>query len=353
MTVTEELAAWAAGLTFDEIPPRVVATPQPRGIPARRGPGEPGPRVGQGRRRLRRAAPGDPKQAAYTLAALTIALDFDDTVYAGHVSHSTVDVPVAYQAYLASTGGDSRGVVAATECAARVTADATLGPFRGQTAAHAHLVGAVAARLRAEGAPPERFVDAWGIALAMPPWSLHRAFLGSDAKVLTASVPVRTGLDACDAAAAGLVGAADVVEHPDGFLARFATVPLPEAATAGLGRGGTPRRRRSRCTRLRVHQRRGRLRRGAGRPGRAALPADVGEVVVHSPIFTVGMDARSAPYVRGADSAVSTSTSRWPTTWPPRCSPALWPRPTSTGKRSPTRPAGTWPPRCAPSSTST
>jgi len=310
MTLTEELAGWAAGLTFDDIPPRVVA--YARSLVASQ---LAAARASLGHELGRRVvdafgAPlqADPKQAAYTLAALTIALDFDDTVYAGHVSHSTVDVPVAYQAYL---GLDGRrllaAVVAATECAARVTAAATLGPFRGQTAAHAHLVGAVAARLRAEGAPPERFVDAWGIALAMPPWSLHRAFLGSDAKVLTASVPVRTGLDACDAAAAGLVGAADVVEHPDGFLARFATVPLPEAATAGLGT-----RWHTETASFKVHPGCAYISAAvdcavelAGRVGPLS-PADVGEVVVHSPIFTVGMDARSAPYVRGADSAVST-----------------------------------------------
>ena len=46
---------------------------------------------------------------------------------------------------------------------------------------------------------------------------------------------MRLGLDACDAAAAGLNGPADVLEHPDGFLAHFATVPLPEAVDADLG----------------------------------------------------------------------------------------------------------------------
>lgn len=310
MTATTELAAWAAGLDFDDIPPRVVAYARSLVVSqlaaARASLGHE-----LGRRVVDAFGPplqADPKQAAYTLAALTIALDFDDTVYAGHVSHSTVDVPVAYQAAL---GLDGRAlltaVVAATECAARITAAATLGPFRGQTAAHAHLVGSVAARLRAEGAAPEAFVDAWGIALAMPPWSLHRAFLGSDAKVLTASVPVRTGLDACDAAAAGLRGAPDVLEHPDGFLARFAAVPLPEAATAGLGV-----RWHTETASFKVH------------PGCAYLsaaidcavelsrragplePAGVREVVVHAPIFTVGMDARSAPYVLGPDSAVST-----------------------------------------------
>jgi len=43
-------------------------------------------------------------------------------------------------------------------------------------------------------------------------------------------------MDACAAAEAGLTGVPDIFEHPRGFLDRFATVPLPEVITAGLGR---------------------------------------------------------------------------------------------------------------------
>ena len=127
-------------------------------------------------------------------------------------------------------------VIAANECAARITAAATLGPFRGQNAAHTHVAGAVSGRLRAEGAPVEQWVNAFGIAFSMPPRPFLRAFLGSDAKVLSAATPVRMGLDACDAARAGLLGPRDVLEHPDGFLATFATVPLPDAVDLDLGR---------------------------------------------------------------------------------------------------------------------
>lgn len=312
--LTGQLAAFAAGLELDHVPPRVVALARSQILSQLAATRESlahdlGPRIVAA---LGPPLQADPKGAAASLAALTMALDFDDTVYAGHVSHSTVDVPLAYQGAL---GLDGRAlltaVIAANECAARVTAAATLGPFRGQTAAHTHLVGSVAARLRAEAAPPQRYVDAWGIALAMPPWSLHRAFLGSDAKVLTASVPVRTGLDACDAAAAGLAGAPDILEHPDGFLARFAAVPLPEAVTHGLGRrwhtetisfkvypGCAYLDAAVDCA-VDIHGRMGDL-----DPG--AVAESISEVVVHAPIFTVGMDARSAPYVDGPASAVST-----------------------------------------------
>ena len=43
-------------------------------------------------------------------------------------------------------------------------------------------------------------------------------------------------LDACDAARAGLVGRSDILEHPDGFLANFSSVPLPDAVDLALGR---------------------------------------------------------------------------------------------------------------------
>jgi 2-methylcitrate dehydratase PrpD len=64
---------------------------------------------------------------------------------------------------------------------------------------------------------------------------LLHGFLSSDAKAMATAVPVRAGLDAYLAATAGLHGSADILEHPKGFLARFADVALPEMVTSGLG----------------------------------------------------------------------------------------------------------------------
>lgn len=309
MTLTETLAGWAAALTPDDVPARVLAFARSQVISqlaaARATLAHP-----LGEKVVATFGPptqDDPTRAAVSLAALTMALDFDDTVYAGHVTHSSVNVAVSHAPRLGLDGASLLGaVVAAGECAARVTAAATLGPHRGQTAAHAHLVGAPAARLHAEGAAAPRWVDAWGLALAAPPWALHRAFLGSDAKVLTAAVPVRTGLDACDAAAAGLGGAADILEHPEGFLARFATEALAEAAVAGLGT-----RWHTETTSFKVY------------PGCAYLdPAidaavalhresgvrrvdQIDAVVVHAGVLTVLVDARASAQVHGPASTVA------------------------------------------------
>ncbi len=309
MTLTEELAAWASAMVLDDVPARVVGYARSQVLSqlaaARAALDHP-----LGRKVVDAFGPptqDDPRRAAAVLASLTMALDYDDTVYAGHVTHSTVNVPVAYGPALGLDGRSLlAAVVASGECAARVTASATLGPHRGQTAAHAHLVGAAAARLHLERAPAGRWVDAWGLALAAPPWSLHRAFLGSDAKIFTAAVPVRVALDACDAAAAGLVGAPDILEHPEGFLARFAKVPLPHAVIAGLGA-----RWHAETTSFKVY------------PGCAYLdPAidcavalhrrlpglqadEVREVIVDAGILTVAVDLRAAPLVDGPDSTVA------------------------------------------------
>lgn len=179
----------------------------------------------------------DVAQSARVLSAAGAWLNLDDTAYAGHLGPSTVGVSLAYAHHLGLSGPDLlRAVILANECAARVTAAATLGPFRGQTALHTHVVGAVAARLACERAPAEVWTDALALALSAPPWTLMRGFVTTDARLLHVPVGVRMGLDACDAAQGGLHGAADVLEHEDGFLRQFADVPLPEAVTRGLGR---------------------------------------------------------------------------------------------------------------------
>ncbi len=300
-TLSERLAAWAAGLRLEDVPERVreLAVSQ---LLAHLGALCAGARHDLGRRAI--AGFGvpfgdgvDAKSSAYVSAALSMALDYDDTVFAGHVSHSSVGVPLAY-ARPAGLDGASllRSIVATTEVAARVTAAATLGPFRGQTAAHTHLAGAVVGRCTAEGLAEPVMVDALGIAFAQPPWSLQHAFFGSDAKLLTASTPVRSGLDAVDAALCGLHGAPDMLEHPEGFLARFAQLPLPQAVD-GLGS-------RWHTDTLSIKPRPGCAYIDAAidaalhlHPQVAARFDQIAGITVDCSIFTVGMEQRSAAYL--------------------------------------------------------
>ncbi|MFE0251642.1 MmgE/PrpD family protein [Streptomyces sp. NPDC059010] len=309
MTLLEELADWASRLTLDQVPDRVVRTARSQVLSqlaaVRAGLGHPlGDAV--------MSAFGPPlqseaRQSACVLAGLSSWLQMDDTAYAGHLSNSTVNVPLAYAL---ATGADGRAlltaVIAANECAARLTAAATLGPFRGQSATHTHLAGAVAGRFHLTGADRQLWVDAWALAFGMPPRVIAPAFLASDTKVFNAFTPVRAALDACDAAQAGLGGAADVLEHPDGFLARFASVPLPEVVTSGLGRtwhtdtlsfkvrpGGPGVDSAVDCA-AELARELGPLR-----------PEDIEEVVVHTSWYSAYVDQRTRALVDGPGTPVS------------------------------------------------
>ena len=234
MTRLARLAAWAAGLRDDDVPTRVrrYATSQVLSQLAAIRAGARHPTADKITAAFGGPTQADRKSAACVMAALGSWLNLDDTAYAGHLSNSTVAVPLAY----ARDGADLvTAVVVANECAARITAAATLGPLRGQSAMHTHLAGAVAGRLKTEDAPAATWTDALAIAFAMPNWPLLRGFLASEARPLATMTPVRAGLDACDAAHAGLSGAHDIMEHPDGFLARFADVPLPQQIDHALG----------------------------------------------------------------------------------------------------------------------
>jgi 2-methylcitrate dehydratase PrpD len=309
MSATEKLAHWAAALRPEEVPERVRVLAQSQ-ILSQLAAIRAGLRHPAGRRLIRAyGSPfaSDPRRAAGVLAALGSWLNLDDTAYAGHLSNSTVAVPVAY----ALAGGlDGPGlvtaVVAANECASRITAAATLGRFRGQVAVHTHLAGGIAGRLRAESAPAQTWTDALGIAFTLPPWTLFPGFLGSDAKLVHALAAVRAAMDACDGAQAGLRGFPEILEHPDGFLRHFATVPLADTLTQELGRrwhtetlsfkvrpGGPGVDAAVDCA-LDLYRRHGRL-----------FEPEIEKVTVRASYYTVFAGRHAAPYAQSPDAPLS------------------------------------------------
>jgi 2-methylcitrate dehydratase PrpD len=249
----------------------------------------------------------DARSSARALCGLGAFMHYDDTGYAGHLSQSTVAVPLAY-AYHLGLGGRRllEAVLAANETAARITAASTLGPHRGQGALQTHLVGAVAGRAASQKLSAPLWTGALSLALSTPPWSLRHGFFHDESKVLGACSALSAGLDAVDAAEAGFSGPADVLEHPDGFLAQYADLPLPQAVIGGLGRVW-----HTETLSIKVHP---------GGPGvDAAIDAasqlhavhgpfsvdDVNEVVVDSSVYTTLTDAVARRYVSGPDSALS------------------------------------------------
>ncbi|WP_188113941.1 MmgE/PrpD family protein [Streptomyces apricus] len=311
-TATRTLARWTAGLRYGDVPARVraVVTSQVLSYLAavRASAGHP-----VGRALLTAYGPlavgpgAAPDRAAHLMAALSSSLYLEDTLYAGHVSHAAVGVPVAHQASQGLTGRALlTAVTAADESAGRVTAAATLGPFRGQWASHTHLVAACAALLRGAGADAGTLVDAWGLALSAPPRALRPALLASDAKVLSAAAPVRTAIDACAAACAGLTGRDDLIEHPEGLLAVFSGVAVPELLTHGLGTRWHSETLSFKLLPAGVHL--DALIECAADLHRSLRPAgaaDVAAVDVAVPRMTAVMSRHAEQYVRGAASPLS------------------------------------------------
>src|SRR5258708_33044869 len=77
-------------------------------------------------------------------ALLTMALDFDETAFAGHLGHGSSIPPLLAATALGADGAAAMvAQVAAAEVAARVTAAVTLGSRRGQTATHTHAAAVV------------------------------------------------------------------------------------------------------------------------------------------------------------------------------------------------------------------
>lgn len=306
MSILKELCRWAAGLRPEDIPApvRSLAGSQLLSQLAsiRAGVAHP-----LGRRLIEAFGPplqSDPRASACVLAGLGSWLNLDDTAYAGHLSNSTVSVPLAYAHARGLDGAELlSAIVTANECAARITAAATLGPLRGHSATHTHLAGAVSGRLRCEGADEAVWSNALSLAFAMPNWPLMRAFLASDARLFNTFTPVRTAMDSCDAARAGLHGAVDILEHPDGFLDRFSSVPLPDAVNAGLGRrwhtetlsfklrpGGPGIDAAVDCA-VELHRELGPCR-----------PQDIKEIVVEASLYTLFAGKKAAGYVVGPGS---------------------------------------------------
>jgi 2-methylcitrate dehydratase PrpD len=249
-----------------------------------------------------------PAGAAYGNAALSMALDFDDTVLGGHTGHSSVFVPLAYAE--ATDAAGERAVlahVAANEVAARLASAAAIGPFRGQQTAYVHAVGAAVARAVVEGDDAETLAEALGTALLQPPWPLEPPFLGSDAKVWSASEPLRSGLSAVDSARAGLSGRIDLVEADRGFLEAFADRPLEEFLE-GFGDRWHTRAVTVKsvpgCAYVTAPVEAALEVRGRFDRGRTSIR----RIDVHASLFATEVDDRASPYVEGPDTPVSALT---------------------------------------------
>ncbi len=248
--VVQQLADWSATLHFDSIPQRVreECKVQFLNIIAAVHAGhfsESGRLASKivrewGTGKEATLIPSGEKTSAYNAifgnTCLSMALDYDDYLFAGHTGHSAVLCTLAL-AEKYSLGGKEflTAQVAANEIEGRIGAALVLGPFNGQLMSFLHGVGSAVIAARAKGLDAQQTASAIGLALAQPAYCLMPGFFGSDGKVLLAAQTSCAGVMAAELAAGGLKGPTDIIEHERGFLATFGDHPLHGAFT-GLGK---------------------------------------------------------------------------------------------------------------------
>lgn len=255
MTIVEEVAAWAAGVTASAVPPEVLALSRTQracvlgGVAASASDGAagrvcsavagwagdgPAPLVGTGRTVSVDAA-------VYAAAAQSVALDFDDYVSFGHTGHSSVLVPVLLAAETGSPGPEQLAAqVVANEVEARLGGACLIGPLNGQLWSFIHAAGAALAAGRLLGLSERQLAHALALSLYQAPRPTVPGFMAPDSKVVTVSEPAGVGLRAARMAAAGVTGPLDALDHPQGFLAAFSYAPL-RRLLGGLGEGWATR----------------------------------------------------------------------------------------------------------------
>jgi 2-methylcitrate dehydratase PrpD len=242
------------------------------------------------------------RDALYLNAALSMSLDYDDYLFAGHTGHSAVLASLAAAETLGLSGPELIALqVIANEIEGRIGASVLFGPLNGQLWSFIHAAGAAAVYARALGFDAEDVESALGIALLQPPMPLMRGFFGSEAKALLASMPAAHGIEAVELVRAGLPGAREILDGPQGFVARFTPRPIAGAFT-GLGSTWL-----SDTLCFKPY------------PGCAYIdtlvdasleiaeeflpdPQQIDRIEIAASILTLGMDALSKPHLRGPES---------------------------------------------------
>jgi 2-methylcitrate dehydratase PrpD len=313
-TIIQRLADWAAGLSLERIPPRVIAKAKLQllstlaavyaGYPTRAA------RAirevilstrSQGRARVfPQGEATSPTVAVVANAAASMALDFDDYLFLGHTGHSAVLASLAMAEELGLSGRELLvAQVAANEIAGRMGAAVFLGPQNGQLWTHLHALSAACASACLLKLSPAQHAQALALSLYQPPFATWPGFMGPDSKLLSAALPARDGMLAARLASWGITGPLDTLDRPDGFAAHFAYLFRPQMFS-GLGQAWVSDtlsfKLHPGCAYLSaaldaLEELRAQF---AERHHRELQPADVEEIKVSTTLFSVAMERLAA-----------------------------------------------------------
>lgn len=233
---TRQLAEWAAGLGYDDVPERVherskaqilsvvAAIHAGRHSEGAMSAHEAAKSWGSGSEATALATGGrlGRHDAIWANACASVAFDFDDYLFAGHTGHSAVCASLAYAELDGGSGRDVlASVAAANEVGGRLGASLLFGPHNGQMWSYIHLLEGACVAGRSLGLDGDRMAEAVGVAFTQPPYPLMPAFMGPDSKLLIPASTTTEGCRAAELAARGWTGSTSILEDPQGFLARF------------------------------------------------------------------------------------------------------------------------------------
>lgn len=262
MTLAEELAAWVAGLEYEQIPPEVTASARARvmdvlGICVRARGGD----AANATRALADEWSGHPQSsligeparfpaasAALVNGTLAHSLDFDDT-HLPSVVHPSAPMVPALLATAEAAGRDGRALLTALVASYEVNtrlAMAQYDPELGNSVFFEHglhatsIIGAVAAAAgcaRLRGLDQDRVLHSIAIAASMGAGLVEANRGGGSIKKAHGGWAAHCAVSAAGLAAHGLTGPATVLEGRFGFFQAFCGERWnPAAVTADLGR---------------------------------------------------------------------------------------------------------------------
>ncbi len=315
-TLIDSIAAWSCGLAYGDIPDRIKekARLQVLNIIAAVLSGRHCDSLGHagtmdlpdgGATVLPSGRKTNAENAAFVNALYSMSFDFDDYLFMGHTGHSSVLVPLA----LAEETGRSMqelllAQVVANEVEGRLGASVLLGHHNGQMWSYIHAAGAAAAASKLLGLSKEQTASAIALSLYQPNYPLAPGFMLSDSKLLTASLPILSGMMCAKLARTGMRGNTGLLEAENGFLSRFAYLPLPHVLS-GFGEWWVTDTIAFKpypgCAYIdtAVDSTLGIMDEYEQKTGRPIEPSDIRHIDVFASMLTMGMNALSEMYDNG------------------------------------------------------
>jgi len=248
-TKAENMADWIVSVSFDEIPEKVIKIAKQQ-LLGMLGACFAGSTVNGAQILLETVKAYDSKpeatilpsgiqtsvfNALYANAAFSMALDYDDYLGTVHTGTSAYSTALALGEKLDISGKEYlTGLIIGNEIGGRVGL-AIYPPGEGQMQSFIHAAEGTAIAGRLLGLSKSELTNAFGIALYQSPVTIPAGFWGPNSKLLTSSIPTKTGVEAAFLAKNGFTGARTIFEDPQGFCKYTSETNFENVLDSDLG----------------------------------------------------------------------------------------------------------------------